>query len=296
MLAAVSVHREASMQRFVETKRSGARENTRDAVLYLGVNTQGDQESHEAGKLRRTVRAPLRHIIPHGERDRALGADHVRLPDRSILDLGDFDQVKTFANALGLEAHMARAVADVIHAAPAGGKDELAGLAVVWSAAERGHPIPGRLVLSGHSVGDSIFDGAGELGWVRFADVFALARAMPQAAAQIEDVMLSACNTGHRTTSNPEPTPFERVSIDAWREHFPQLKTVWAYAGERDSHSPTGEVALKHIEAWEKATRGGGEKLEPKRALAEVNGGERVGYDASVSVWTVGQGYRKGRP
>jgi hypothetical protein len=291
-LATVTAHRnaDASVRRFVEASRepstralastsasTSAKPRLGDGVLYVGMNGVGAQCDREAALLARSGRG-VRVSIAHGERDARLGADRALVGGVAI-ELGTEEGAQRFARALGLSSAAADQIAAVLFAAPSGSRDELAGIACVFARGERGEDVPSRLVLSGHSVGNAVYDGAGALGALRFVDVFALARAMPRAAAQIEDVMLSACNSGHEHGDDFQ------IAIGAWAEPFPNLKTVWGYAARTDSHSPTGDIALAHIEAWEIATRGRQEHVDARGAIVRANG-RSVGFEANVHVWS----------
>jgi hypothetical protein len=259
-----------------------------EGVLYVGMNSTLGQCDVEANFLERNGPG-VRRIAAHGERLEGGGADHVRV-GTEILDLSDGADLERFCASLALSSDQASALHELFIRAPAGSRDELAGIAVAFAQGEHGADVPSRLVLSGHCTGTSVYDGMGTLGELRFEDVLALGRLMPRAAQEIEDVMLSACSTGYDL-----PGEGGFVALREWRDVFPNLKTVWAYGGISDFHSPTGTGALKHIEAWERATRGRATRLDPRAALAQINGGHAVGYDRNVSVWTVAQGYVQGK-
>jgi hypothetical protein len=99
------------------------------------------------------------------------------------------------------------------------------------------------------------------------ADLQRLARAMPRAAAQIEDLHLSACSTSGQASLDDERA--------AWRTAFPKLKTMWAYAGS----SPMAPA--DHLEAWGSATSRPHDTLPISTRLAA----ERV------AVWSAKGGY-----
>jgi len=111
---------------------------------------------------------------------------------------------------------------------------------------------------------------------------------MPTAAADIEDIMLSACSSGYAESAD------YRTGLQEWRTVFPNLKTLWGYGGAKDFHSPTGDAALSHITAWERATRGRAERLDPRAAVAQTHG-HLVGYEGNVSWWSSKQGYVQGK-
>ena len=266
-----------------------------DRVMYVGMNSAQHQCDREAYALHAAV------VIGHGERDVAVGADKARVGDR-VVDLATDAGAVEFAQSLGLPDAQANVIANVIRHSWHGCRDELAAIARVWSAAEKGGSVPSRLVLSGHCYGNSIWDGGDEnLGALVFSNLRALASAMPRAAAHVEDVMISACSSGFVGTDATD----QRDSLALWKTAFPNLKTAWGYGSAKDYHSPTSQQAIMHIEAWEHATRGRVQTLYAKRALdayfEEVrreNPGKKIDgpqQTANVSVWTASQGYVEGK-
>jgi hypothetical protein len=178
-----------------------------------------------------------------------------------------------FVKTLGLPNSQAAQIAEVLKKAGPDARDEFAQLAKAWAAGEKGGPVPGRLVLSGHSGGSSIYgdeDGFTNGSFKR--DLLTeLAKAMPKAAAQVQDLALSACYCGGEN------------SILKWKEGFPNAKTVLAYSDK----SPSGAGAdgsRSHLRAWDKATRGDVESLPP----GTFKGLEK---DKNVATWSVKNGY-----
>jgi hypothetical protein len=256
-----------------------------DSVLYLGMNSTGNQNSREAGALKADLRgtgAKLT-VVARGETDPALGHDKIRLAGAngtsSVVDLGTGDGRATFVDSLHLPADTAARVVDVLASAAPGGRDELAGLAQVFARGEKGESMPSRLVLSGHSWGDRIYDGAGygDENQVSFSSIKELAKAMPAAAGKIEDLMFSACSTGF----DGAEVHGNRTALSSWKDAFPNLKTAWGYGTKGDVHtSPTGAGAQADIARWERATRGTTDHLH-------VNA-------RHVSTWDARDGYRVG--
>ena len=214
-----------------------------DDILFLGTNTEKTADG-------RTTQSDLefRNL------QFASGNKATRLQtskDSSIttsgrkLDLSRTADVDAWSKTLGLPADEAKAIAGVIQGAELSGRDELAQLATVWAKGELGGSVPSRLVLSGH-LADRIMDADGSNG-VLAKDLQTLAKAMPRAAAQVEDIMVSACYGG------------AHAQLDAWRAAFPNARSVWAYGDGghtvRDK-SPTGAVSVEHIVEWERETRG----------------------------------------
>jgi hypothetical protein len=184
-----------------------------DDVLHFGLNANAD---YEVAALRRTG-ATVVAIGPGGA-----AADP-----------------RAFAAGLGLPAAQADAVALVLQSADSRVRDELQQLVQAWAAAERGEAIPSRMVISGHHVSDAVWgDHNGRLPW---STLRALAEAMPRAAAQVEDLHVSACYSGGARA----PGRFAGI--------FPQLRTLWAYTR---SAPGAASGATAHQRYWERGTRG----------------------------------------
>lgn len=255
------------------------------------MNSEGGQRDVEAGALRKMRRGDV-DVVGHGEDDAALGPDHVRIPapggGAHVVDLGTEEGTRAFTASLGLPAAQASEVARVLDGARPGSRDELAGIAAVFARGERGEAMPTRLVLSGHSVGAGVYDGRDSGHLLRFADVFALAKAMPKAASKVEHVMLSACSSGYGA-----PVPGEwigHVPLPAWSAHFPNLRTAWGYGGGADYHSPSGGDAVQHIGVWDRKARGEVSDLD----AAKVATG--LAHWKNIATWSAVGDYRPGRP
>lgn len=147
---------------------------------------------------------------------------------------GNVTDTLAFAKSIGLSGEQAQRVADILSSTKNNG--ELAAIAKVWASGRA----PSRLVLSGHSGGSDVHAGYDHV--IRFKDVQRLAAAMPGAAACIEDIHLSGCNTGLEATSKEER--------DQWVRAFPNLQTLWGYQGSCPT-APGGDMAI-----WESRTRG----------------------------------------
>lgn len=188
-------------------------------------------------------------------------------------DKGRDDFVKT----LGLPKAQGAEISKILKGAGDDTRDELAQLAQIWAEGEKGGSVPGRMVLSGHSVGDVLWghEGKGksswENGWLTRDDFTALAKAMPKAAAQVQDIAISACFCGGED------------AITKWKDGFPNVKTVVAY----DGFSPSGKSSAgspKTLKKWEKFTRDDVEALKPEM----FKGTEKW---KNVATWSVKHGY-----
>lgn len=123
-------------------------------------------------------------------------------------------------------------------------RDQMADMMEMFHGAEEGKYRLERLVLSGHHSGGTLWRG-------RPPDIFQteailslrkdltnLVKIFPEARAQVEDVMFSACNT--------------EGQIKLCQELFPKLRSVWAYSGASPSIAQGSD---RHITKWEKKTR-----------------------------------------
>ncbi|MBX3205334.1 MAG: hypothetical protein KF764_09705 [Labilithrix sp.] len=222
-----------------------------DRILYVGLNPKSaDVESGALRKLRPDTKAIV-----------ATGGDVLKHGGASF-DLATADGRAAFTARLGLRGKTADEVATVLANVSAGGRGTVARIAVTWSAAEHGEAIPSRVVLSGHSNGRYVGGGGNML---EFGDVRALARALPHAARQIEDVHISGCfSNGNARDENA-----------TWRAAFPNMTTLWAY----EEYAPGAPV--HHLAAWEAMTRGRQDKVVPApwlRAQSVACWSSRGGY------------------
>ncbi|MBF5042307.1 hypothetical protein FGE12_07840 [Aggregicoccus sp. 17bor-14] len=235
----------------------------RASIVHLSLNPDG---LYEARALAERTPVYAIHNAPEPGALTLPGPDgrplHFELTTRGGVD--------AFAATLPLPPAQQAAVAATLAQGDVLIRDELAQLALLWSRAEGGAPLPSRLVLSGHGYSAALVgEDNGRLPWELLAS---LAHALPRAAAQIQDVHLAGCNT-----AGPH-------ALGVLREAFPQLRSLWAYAG-----TAPGAVsgAATHQLRWERATREGGEPT--REAAAHTRLGE------SVAVWTAAHGYDDGR-
>jgi hypothetical protein len=151
-------------------------------------------------------------------------------------------------------------------------REQLADLMRWMNQAEKGQIVLDRLVMSGHSDGVRLWGESGEKDeskpgvMVVDRDLGALARLFPKAAAQVQDIMFSAC--------------FSINAVEFVRKAFPNLKSVWSYGG----YSPSADQgSVGHIATWASATEGA---RTPGRS-------EKRGSNA---LWTRQKGFIVGDP
>ncbi|MET0404982.1 MAG: hypothetical protein ABW123_21380 [Cystobacter sp.] len=237
-------------------------------VLILGMNPHTQME---ADAIHRSHPGARVTVVQDTVRDDHLATRGAGGAQR-IHDLRGEEGIQSFVATLALPWAQGQRVAAALASAGADARDELAQLAQVWARAEKGGVIPSRLVLSGHSGGSQLWgeERSFRNGVLTRGNLAQLAAAMPRAAAGVEDLCVAACYNGGQT------------SVESWRAAFPQVKTVWAYAGSAPG-SASGATA--HLARWEKATRG-----EVNVLHADAARGLRKGEN--LAVWSMRDGYQ----
>ncbi|MFO0713990.1 MAG: hypothetical protein U0353_29305 [Sandaracinus sp.] len=230
-------------------------------VIHVGMND--DSAEREVAALRREV-----PVVAISDVRRGNGLDSLGVRIGAVEhSLGDRASIDRFVSKLDLPSATSRRVADLIEATQPRGRRELAELARTLAAGEHGERIPPRLVLSGHGNGEEIFGSHDDS--LLDTNITELARALPRGAAQIEHLHLAACQHGW------EPR------MDAFREAFPRLESVWGYTG----FSPSGAPAIAQQRVWERATRDGdATDLDPRDARGTRRAGE-------IAIWTRERGF-----
>lgn len=250
----------AQMRPSTRSAPTPATPRSNDKILHVGMNAPSTEEV-------RSLRARGADVTSVQS---SRTQDTVKVGARTY-DLADQAQRDAFVGTLRLPADQSAKVSAAIDQAGSGGRDEMAQIARTWAVGERGGAVPSRLVMSGHSVGDGLWgDHNGRIGLDALGS---LARAMPSAAKQVEDLNVAACYSGGRE------------GVDAWRAIFPNVKTVMAY---HDSAPGAYSGATTHLGRWEAATRG--DTGEIRRGIVA---GTRKGEN--VTVWSRDGGYDDGR-
>jgi hypothetical protein len=233
-----------------------------DGIVYVGLNPSS--RGLETETLRNGAGAGnVTSITQRGAtQDTAVvGGRTVDLTSPAGLDAlaGSFDR---------LDAATQTKLRGFIENAGSGARDELAQLAGVLYQAELGQRLMKRFVLSGHSGGSSVW--GDDNGSLDFDYLSKLKEIFPNAMGQVEDVMLSACNTGYN------------ANVPYYLSIFPNLKSVWAYVG----YSPSAATgSIRHIKEWEKATRGEMKHGNVNAGRERINAGSGP-RDHNVAIWT----------
>jgi hypothetical protein len=230
----------------------------RDDILLVGLNPSSKSEAATLRKLGNSV------IFVSDTKD-TISAEG------TTYHLNVAAELEAFVDHLDLELTQSKAIKAAIESAGTGVRDEVARIAWVWAAGEKGGGVPGRLIISGHSIGD-VFWGDNFNGPLYRDTIAKLAKAMTKAAAQVEDLHLAACYCGGKQ------------DLEAWRLMFPRVLTIWAYSGSAPG-SNYGAVA--HLTLWDRATRG--DKKSIDRLIAE-----KTRKGENVAVWSRLHGYMDG--
>lgn len=232
-----------------------------DKILYLGMNPSSKDLEHS--KL--TGQGADVTAI---KGDRKQGNAKV---DGKDTDLGTEEGVQKFVGSLlgGIDKGRRDMLVTFIKNADFAAKDELAQLAKALNDAEAGRTIFTRAVLSGHSGGWSFW--GDDNGYIPFDELAVVHKIFPKATGCVQDLMMSACNTG------------QGQKLDQYRAIFPNVKSIWAYVG----YSPSAATgALTHMGSWEQATRGplNEGKIDAAREKMATSAGGSKGKNVATEV------------
>lgn len=242
-----------------ESARAQAKEVLK-SIVHIGM---GDHAAYEAGELNKAAPEGVKSIRQRGD-----AQDTAKVGGETV-DLTTQEGAEKLVESIGVPAAKAKDLVDILMQTGASAKDEVAQILIVFQQAETGDRQMTRLVLSGHSVGDSIWgDSNGDL---EFKILQRICDAFPGAAGQVEDLMLSACYAG------------TEAYMDQYFQMFPAVKTIWAY---HDSSPGSFSGAMPHMKKWERATRGQDYgKVDPSLAK-----GTRKAKN--ISTWNAEDGYQ----
>jgi hypothetical protein len=278
---------DSSLPAGVLEKNLQSHKSNRD-VMYMGMNETviGGQKQNEA-----EWKAMQEQAAHFGVRAVRVATSHESIvPYHGVrYELSSLEGCHAFVDALKLsDPRTSTNLKDVLANARVGGRDELARIAIAWSGAERegtaaSHTVPSRIILSAHHSGGTFYDGASDASGasserVTDGDILALARAMPHAAAQVKDIMFSACSTLGTHGGGAE-------TVERLRSAFPNLHSVQGYGSPVDFHSPTGSTAIVHEQNWMFDTR-----TQPGVPL--IRNGSAFGDHAAI--WSPKDGIKEG--
>ena len=237
----------------------------REQITFLGMNP--DSKGVELATLKKAAGANNVTGLTGSTKQ-----DQVQVGGKWA-DLTSDQGIQTCLDSLpGLSPQKAAQIAQFLAASGDGAKDELWQMIAHLYGIEHGKGLLKRMVISGHSWGSSVW--GDENGSIPFPHLERLTTIFPIAAGQVEDLMFSACNTG------------QLGKLEQYHRMFPNLKTIWGYAG----YSPSaGTGSTRHIANWEKGSRGhDGGGVDKSREDVGKGSGPR---DQNVAVWTDKTGY-----
>jgi hypothetical protein len=263
-LDTLSVNIDESNAAFAKTstaKNAGqSAESKKDDMVFIGM---GDGAAYEAGQLKKVANEGVTDIRQRG------GEYNTTVTTKAgVFDVSTEDGIYEFLDTVTTDEKKLDALIEIMEGADPDARDEIAQIIQVFNQAENDDREMDRMVLSGHSGGDGIWgDNNAEL---KFETLQEICDQFPEAAAQVKDLMLSACNSGGE------------AGMEQYKEMFPNLKSVWAYT---DSSPGAHSGAVTHMKLWEKKTEGEGtEGVSPDAAK-----GTRKGKN--VATWTEDKGY-----
>ncbi len=236
-------------------------------IVHVGMNGYAHDEARHLNRLNADAGGAV-GIRQRGEEQDVItygGAKH---------DLTTEEGCARYVANLGLPDQMAVDAAQFLLTAGRDSRDELAQLIRVYGEAEMGERRIDRMVLSGHSVGSQIWgDDNGSISFDKFAE---LSKIFPNAAAQVQHLMMSACYSGGE------------AKMGQYFEMYPQLESIMAYHG---SSPGTWSGAMDHMKGWESATEAGKDAAGIDPELAR---GHRKAEN--VSTWNNVDGYQGDKP
>jgi len=265
-----------SMQRMSQSTGGAGLEKQvhNDDIVYFGMNPES--RAGELGVLKANAHGSVTGATGEKKQDTAtVNGQRVSLTEDAGLDT----YMSQFS---GLDAGRQTRLRDFIKGISGGAKDEVAQLARIMYEAEIGKRLMKRVVMSGHSGGTTLYGhnaDYSESQSLNFTDLFPLTGLFPMATGQVEDLMLSACNTGWTD------------KLDTYKTLFPNLRSIWGYVGFSPAYGGGSE---RHITNWEKSSRGTVDQQKMDAARDKVAQGSGKN-DKHVALWTREYGVTGGK-
>lgn len=236
-------------------------------VIYLGLNP--DSRISEIRTLRATA-GSKRVAACLGNVNQDTGTS-----GGSTIDLTDDEQLTNAIDAdySGLTGDQRKSFKAFIQRASSRSKDELFQLGGFLYQMESGQAVRTMMILSGHSAGYGISGEDENPTSISFWHLTQLPNIFPNACNMIQDLMVSACNTG------------QRGKLEQYTQIFPRLKSIWAYVG----YSPAAPSSNFHIQQWYEGAKGilNVDRLRKSRERVARRGGKN---DKHVAAWTREEG------
>lgn len=220
-----------------------------DDIIYVGLNSNDLKTSEsQSGKELNTLNRANQNIKIYDIQ--GLNKDNIVNIDGVKYDLKNNADIYKFAKSLKLPPNKEKQIAEnlILYKNPENKNEkpnditEMAKFINLLNKADKGKiEMPTRLILSGHNQSQYIY-GTNKGYESDFSinllneikDVF------PKQLAKVEDIMLSACNSGWET------------DVSLYRNIFPNIKSGVSYTNT----SPSGSEAKNDIKSFENKTRG----------------------------------------
>ena len=180
----------------------------KNGIVFLGFNEYAHDEANHLNRINRDGGAIA--AKPGTEQDKITR-------NGTSYDLQTTEGVGSYIATLGLPDQQAVQAAEFLLRIGGKARDEMAQFIRILSEAEMGERDIDRMVLSGHSVGSQIWgDHNGSVSFNQFNELFDI---FPNAAGQVEHLMLSACYAGGE------------AKMEQYHEMFGNVQSVMAYHG-----------------------------------------------------------------
>ncbi|MBC7794055.1 MAG: hypothetical protein H7Z43_10135 [Clostridia bacterium] len=236
-------------------------------LAFLGL---GNDARTEHADLRRATGNTAVRLGDDGRRPVRIGGRNLVLDAPQTVDL--------FIGRLTHDAERTSIFRKIFAATPVEARDEIAALAWAFHRSEQTGSSLQRLIISGHSSGESV-SGDGQ-GSVSMSAIESIARLYPKAAKKLRHVMFATCSSGGD------------MAARQWAQAFPEIRTIWFYNDKAPSIA-TG--ALHHARIWEGATAEfNATEFNPTLFLTAVDKARAATPRGDqLAVWTRESGYNE---
>jgi len=238
----------------------------KNGIVFLGFNEYAHDEANHLNRINRGDGGAIA-AKPGQEQDKITRGG-------TTYDLQTTEGVASYIATLGLPDQQAVHAAEYLLSLGDKARDEMAQFIRILSEAEMGERDIDRMVLSGHSVGSQIW--GDHNGSVSFKSLNELFDIFPNAAEQVEHLMLSACYAGGES------------KMGQYHDMFGNVSSVMAYHG---SSPGTWSGAMDHMTRWERVTDKGD---DPGGVDPGITSGLRK--SENVSTWNTVDGYQGDKP
>lgn len=238
----------------------------KNGIVYMGLNEYAHDEANHLNRINRGSGGAIA-AKPGQQQDKITTGG-------TTYDLQTTEGIASYIATLGLPDQKAVDASEFLLTVGGKARDEMAQFIRILSEAEMGERAIDRMVLSGHSVGSQIWgDHNGSVSFTSLNELFDI---FPNAADQVDHLMLSACYAGGE------------AKMAQYHEMFGNVQSVMGYHG---SSPGTWSGAMDHMTRWENATDKGD---SPSGVSPNITSGLRK--SENVSTWNATDGYKGDKP